>query len=217
MLTKYLRRQKIPSDRCETCRKFLTSAEKDMGYCKSCAAKEIKLIQKSIGLRFLCCMLLIALVFFVSYYVRNSAVEGELVFSDVYARVIVEERASVNMLIPLPFSGAVLAINRHAFRAMFEPAPQTELLRAVLIASGSFGGRFKLKSDKYRSRIAEAQVQAATVERSFTMGSPHSQESTGLLLIEIFLTVISGPFFFVYRPYRIIKLRAYIKETEGQI
>jgi len=139
---------------------------------------------------------MIVLVFLVSHYGRNRGIAAE------YG----------NMSIPIVF-GSYITINGHAFMRMFEPSESTELRRIAVIFFASFGAKVSLRSDKYKSRTAEAQLGASRIEGAFAMGSIHSQESAGLLFMEIFLTVISGPFFIFYRPYRIIKLSKYIKDS----
>lgn len=168
-----------------------------MGYCRDCAFLEIRAIKKSIALRFLAGFLLIAFVSMVSSYARQNAVEAD------YG----------NMSIPL--TGAYVTINGTAFRQMFEPAEATIRLRTFILFIAPFGGRIRRADEKYRSHIAEAQVNAVGIERSFVMGSAHSQESAGMLFFEAIIAVISGPFFFFYRPIRIIKLRKYIRSIEG--
>ena len=182
-------------ERCVLCRKFLKPNQLDMGYCYTCAVLEIAAIKKSIALRFLAAAFLIALVFFVSRYASANGYQGE----------------HGNMVIPLVTG--TLTINGHAFRQMFEPTPAAEALRTFALFFGPFGGRIRKKDEKYNSHIAAAQLNAATVERSFAMGSAYSQESAGMLFIEIALSVISGPFFFVYRPLRMRRLKAYAEDN----
>lgn len=184
-------------ERCEICRKFLTLRQLDIGYCILCARKEILNIKKSLVIRVIVSIVLILLVFSVSYYARNRAIAAE----------------HGNMSIPIGIGGHI-TINGHAFERMFEPTEGMELRRIIFFFFASFGAKVSLRNDKYKSKTAEAQLGAARIEGAFAMGSIHSQESAGLFFMEMFLTVISGPFFLFYRPYRIMKLSKYIQNSQ---
>jgi len=180
--------------RCFLCRRFLSDTQKQTGFCADCALLEIKKMKRRIRVSAIIGAALVAMVFSAVYYARVTSFELD-----------------GNIFVPVFFG--YLSYNSHAFSALIYPEPLYSLLFALLCFFAPFADRVNLQYETHRNQ-AELDLYKSEplTGRMVASSGTHRMDSAGVFMVEILLSIISGPLFFVYRPIKILQLSNYVKK-----
>jgi len=185
-------------EECRTCLKTLDGDNTKIGYCNECAAKEVQKLKKRIKTSFCVSILLMVLVTLLCHYVRSAAFVSDT------------EGYVGDMFIPV-FS-LNLAMNARTFQNLFYPSRTAWFIFLAVCFFAPFSSFVQVDYNTYR-RKAETNLFTRGVFNDVAtgMGSTRSDDA-GLFIVSVLISALSGPYFFVYRLYKLKTLSAYLRE-----
>jgi len=188
-------------DRCtyEYCRKFLKEDEKMIGICRDCAELSIAGYKKMFRLR---SIIGVAIIGFVFLFVP-----------------LLNQSLSLNNVVAIPLGNFSLTANIWSFERIALVGVIGVIYLIVLCYLLAFARKVKLEtlSGYFRSKLDSRGIVSTqgVVQTGVAMGrfggSPDAYGRIGITVIEIFASIISGPFFFAHGLYTLRKLSAYVK------
>ena len=181
------------SDRCKTCRRRLSGELAHIGFCEECIVKEIVNIKKRLRISAMIGAVVTATVFAAIYYAKSNAFEFE-----------------GDMFIAVPFGH--LIYNTRSFNSMTSLSVSAHILLALACFLAPFGSRVRLDFDTQRSKAEVDIYKSDPISGRMAAGSSaHRTDVAGMFIFEIMVSAVSGPFFFVYRIYKLRQLTNYSK------
>ena len=186
--------------KCKTCYSALSDENRRIGVCVDCAEKEAKKIKRRIIISSIAGLIFIVLAFSAIYYMRTNAytsVDGSAVY------------------IPIFMYG--LTFNVQSFIALVTfslPELIITVLILFLLPFGSF-----VKWDFFSPRHeAENNIQnfEPQTAKSISEQGSNKLDDVGMFIFSFFILIISGPFFFVYRLYKLRQVSNYVKKLANE-
>ncbi len=183
--------------RCKRCYDILTDDNKHLGLCDSCMEKEIVRLKRRIITSFVVSAVLITLVLLIHSYVNS-----------VY---YYEDTTQTNVVIPL-FQGSMM-LRAVPFHEIFQPSPAGGFLFLVICFFLPFSAfvQFEYKTQRYKAEQKVYEMQDPLVVRMVASSQGHRMDDVGLFIAAAVLSVFSGPYYFLYRFYRLRQLKDYIR------
>lgn len=184
--------------KCKSCYKPLEGDNVRIGLCDTCAANQIPKLKKRIKTSFFVSFVLLALVFLVRQYVRSAAYVSDT------------EGYVGDIFIPI-FSGN-LAMNARMFQSLFYPSRTAWLIFLAICFFAPFSSFVQVDYNTYR-RKAETNLFTSGVFNDVATGmSSTRSDDAGLFIVSVIVSALSGPFFFVYRFYKLKTLSDHLKQ-----
>ena len=173
-------------ERCKYCSRFLTDEQKAMNrtLCIDCAKNIISGIMKSFRIRAVLGVICIAAVFMFIHYMRLNAFE----YGEGVLRVI---------RVPVVF-GRYLTYRPAAFENIMNFTLAQQIMLAVLVFTAPFAKRVRFGMDGYQTFSTQNAPNASTSSHPMVFHGRGYSDRFGAWLSEMFLTIISGPYFFVH-------------------
>ena len=195
------------NERCllKYCRKFLKEDEKAVGICKDCAKLSVMSYKKMF---------------------RSRSILGGLIISFVLLFVpLLNQALNLNDVVVIPFHSP-LSISIWSFDTVASIGFIGIIGLVTLCYFLAFAGRVKFENifgffqQKLDSRGQDIGASAQALQVNGTVGrfgaSPDVYGRVGITIIELFISFISGPFFFVYGIYRHRQLTIFIREDDSR-
>ena len=174
----------ITEGNCRKCYAPIAGENISIGVCGRCAEKELQEIPKRIRKSLIGGVIMVAVVLLIGMYVRANAFESPL--------------PEYQDAVLIPILGGNMAISDRAFENI--------LLLCFFLPSSSF---ITLQYNTYRHQAETNIFKSGLVFRDVGTSVNQRMDDIGLFVISVLLSVISGPFFFVYRFVRMRKLKMY--------
>lgn len=189
-------------ERCKYCRRFLTDEQKahNKAFCTLCARGVIEGIKKSFVIRGVLGIICIAAVFMFIHHMRLNALEYDHGFMS-------------EMHVPIMF-GRYITYRMDTFNAIMNFTIAQQVTLAALVFMMPFARRVRFGMDSYYtfsrqySSNAHASDHPYLIQGGDTRGN---MDRLGMLISELFISVISGPFFFVHGTITIARISSYAK------
>lgn len=190
-----MKKNTITEGNCRKCYAPIVGENISIGVCRRCAEKELQAIPKRIRKSLVGGVIMVAVVLLIGMYVRANAFESP--FPEYQDAVLI------------PVLGGNMAISDRAFENIFyptEPGRTIFLLLCFFLPSSSF---ITLQYNTYRHQAETNIFKSGLVFRDVGTSVNQRMDDIGLFVISVLLSVISGPFFFIYRFVRLRKLKMY--------
>ena len=185
----------ITEGNCRKCYAPIAGENISIGVCGRCAEKELQEIPKRIRKSLIGGVIMVAVVLLIGMYVRANAFESPL--------------PEYQDAVLIPILGGNMAISDRAFENIFYPSELGRtifLLLCFFLPSSSF---ITLQYNTYRHQAETNIFKSGLVFRDVGTSVNQRMDDIGLFVISVLLSVISGPFFFVYRFVQMRKLKMY--------
>ena len=189
-------------DRCisEYCRKFLKENEKMIGLCKSCAELRVAKYKKIFRFR--------------------SIIGGAIIGFLLLFLPLMNQIFALNDLVVISLGNLALPINIWSFERIASIGFIGIIYLIILCYLLAFARKVKLETifsyfqQKLDNRGQDIGGPAQVLTGARFGASPDAYGRVGVTVIELFVSLISGPFFFVHGIYKYRQLSAYISELE---
>ena len=185
--------------RCRACQLVLADKNKPIGVCDNCAETEVRKIKRRMVISSIVGIVFIILVFSAIHYARENA------YIDVK-----------NGAAYVPVSNMLkLAFNLPFFEGVTNLSLPKIFVTALICFFMPFGSFVKIDFFSPRHE-AEKNIQIfdAQAAKSMSTQSYGKLDDVGMFLFSFFLLFISGPFFFIYRIYKIWQISGHIKALD---
>ena len=188
-------------ERCKHCRKFLTDEQKraDRTLCLDCADSVLAGIKKSFRIRAVLGVLCIALVFAFIHYMRMNAFEyGE----------------GVLRVIRVPTVFGYLTYRPAAFENIMNFSFVQQIMLGAVVFTIPFAKRVRFGMDSYYTFSMQYTSKSHTSDHPYLItqaASRGSGDRLGLLISELLLTLVSGPYFFIHGAVTMWKMKRYVE------
>ena len=184
--------------RCKACYNILTDENKNIGVCGDCAGKEVKKIKRRIIISSIIGIIFIVAVFSALHHARVNTIfssDGNIAY--------------------VPVLKTYWAFNFPVYESITNLSLQKIFIIALKCFFLPFGSFVKIDffSPRHEAEKNIQNYEAQTAKSMSTQGY-NKLDDIGLFLFSLFLLLISGPFFFVYRLYKLRQISAYIKTFE---
>jgi len=190
--------RKKTSERCEYCRKFLSKNQISTGICPDCAEKVISGIWQSIKIRTVIGILFVTAVFILIHYMRINSFE--------YGT------APLNVM-RVPVFWGYLTYNVRTFNWIVNSSPVEQIHLALLCFLIPFAKRVRFGVGAFYTFSTKHMEKTHASDHPYFISATTARggaDRAGLLICELFLSAVSGPFFFIHRIYMINRLSAYV-------
>ncbi len=171
-----------------------------LGFCERCAPVEQKKVKKRILISTIAGVVLVALVVWAFYYARDTH--------------FVSEQTGYKGDIFIPTFFGHLAFNAKTFyRVMEYPIwiKSLILLFCFCIPSSAF---VKLEYQTHRHKAEQDLYKVGTYVANMTATSNNQRmDDAGMFIMSLIVSALSGPFFAVYRVYKLRVLQKYLGKT----
>lgn len=180
--------------KCVSCYKPLPEEGRTIGLCGECATREIAKLKKRMKVSLAVSVVLLLIVFAVRFYVCTHYFIGD------YGEVIV------------PAFFGTMMFNVKSFQRIFYPTFLSGTLFLAFCFFAPFSSFVNIEYNTYRHK-AEQQLYKTDPFGGMTVASANKQrtDDAGLFIVSVMLSVISGPYFFVRRVYKLRQLSNYVR------
>ncbi len=186
------------SDKCKICYKPLSPENINIGFCKECVPKEITKLKKRIKISTIIGVILIIIVFVAIYYAKSTAFVSNV------------NGYKGDIFIPIFFG--YVALNERAFNTITNLSLSMHILLATVCFLVPFASYINLGINTYRHEAETNLYDLEPITGSVLAGyGNHKVDEIGFFVISIILSIVSGPFFFIYKLYKLRQLSNYIK------
>lgn len=179
--------------KCKVCQKALSGANIRIGYCDECAEKEYGKLKKRILISTVIGIMLAALVFCIYYYICST-----YFISDEYGY-------KGDIFIPVPFGH--LVFNAKSFNRIMNYTVPVQILLLFFCFCMPFSSLIQLE---YKTHRHQAELDLYKVDHLIgsmaARTNSQRMDDAGMFIISLLLSAVSGPYFFVYRLYMLIRL-----------
>ena len=183
---------------CRDCYKELTERGARLGVCRNCAGKEVKKLRKRL---------------IVSFLVGDALVGSVLAFRNHICSVYYFQKPGGDVVVPL-FFGNVL-VNDQFFFDMFYPSRTGGILFLAICFFAPFSSFIRIDYPTFRHQAELDMLKMEPFTAKYAASSNHQrQDDVGIFLVSCILSAVSGPFLFVYRIYRLVRLSAALKRGD---
>jgi len=184
-------------ERCKYCSKFLTDAQKQEArdLCLDCAQNIFTRLRKSFRIRTVLGVLCVILVFLFIQYMRMNAFEyGEGVFRTIH--------------VPTVFGYMTYRPATFANIMGFSFAQQ--IMLGVLVFTVPFLRRVRFGMDSYHTFGKQEITGGNASSHPMVFHGRGQGDRMGMLIAELFMSIVSGPYFFVHGLVTMWKMGRYI-------
>lgn len=184
--------------KCGSCYKPLSDESKSIGLCRECAVKEIAKLKKRMVRSLAVSVLLVILIFVIQGYVHAAYYMGD----------------HGEVLVPAFFG--TMMFNLKSFNRVFYPTMASGILFVAFCFFAPFTSFVNIEYTTYRHK-AEQQLYKTDPFGGMAAAGANKQrtDDAGLFIASLLVSVISGPFFFVQRVYKLWKLSNYVGKTSA--
>ena len=185
-------------DRCKTCRSRLADENKQIGFCRECAEKEVLKIKKRMTVSTAAGVVLVITVFLMLNYAHAMAFIPD------------DSRYAGSVFIPTFFG--YLTFNMRAFEAMTRLSPFRNIFLGLICFFLPFASYVKLDFNSIRDKAEMDlyRLEPLSGGQSASAGGPRL-DGVGMFVISVLLSIVSGPFFFAYKMFKFRQLSDYLK------
>ena len=181
------------SEKCKTCYSRLSAENIRYGFCPECAKKEVQKLKRRMIVSSIVGTALIVIVFIAIRQARTTAFVPE------------SNRYDGSMFIPTFFGH--LAFNARVFDSITNLSLQNSILLGIFCFIIPFGSYVRLEFNSYREKAEIDLYRLEPLSGGQSAGSTGPRlDGVGLFVITIILSILSGPFFFVYRLFKLRQL-----------
>lgn len=185
-------------ERCKTCYDFLSAENTDLGFCKECAAKEIPKLKKRILISSIIGVILVILAFSAIYYARSN--------------FIISDRRGSEGDVFIPTFLGYLGLNIRAFNAMTNLSVAKRIFLGLVCFLAPFGSYIQLEIHSFRRKTETELYSSEPISGNIAAKAGVEKiDDISLFIVSLILSALSGPFFFLYRPYKLVQLSNYLK------
>lgn len=188
------------SDRCKICLSLLSAQNIPIGLCTECAAKEIKKLKNRIWLSTIFGAIFAIIFLTAVRYARTT--------------YFVSDMAGYEGDVFLPFFYGHFAFNARAFDKILNLSIPAQLLIAAICFFIPFSSYVSFGANTYRHKAELDIYKLEPISGNYISGfGSHRMEDVGLFMVSILLSIVSGPFFYIYKLYKLRQLSHYVKGT----
>lgn len=185
--------------KCCSCYKPLSEEGKSIGLCRECTGKEIAKLKKRMVRSLAVSVLLVILIFVIQGYVHAAYYMGD----------------HGEVLVPTLFG--TMMFNFKSFNRVFYPTMASGILFVAFCFFAPFSSFVHIEYNTFRHKAEQQLYKTDPFGGQMVAGAGNQRtDDAGLFIASCLLSVVSGPFFFVQRVYKLKKLSDYVgKESAG--
>ena len=169
-----------------------------LGYCETCIADEFTRLKKRIIRSALIGACLTAFLIAAYHYMQMNYFRSEM------------RGYEGDIFIPV-FQG-FLALNANSFNRIMNCSILMKVWIVVFCFSLPFSSFVKIEYKTYRHKAEQELYQVGTYVGNMSASSNHQRmDDAGLFIVSLLVSAVSGPFFLIYRLYKMLQIGRYIK------
>lgn len=189
------------TEKCKVCQADISQTYERVDLCVNCAKKEIHTLAHRIKRSCIFGLIFVMVVFLSIFYARTTYFVSDL------------SKYKEAVFVPL-FSDFYFTFNQKTFYSMLNMSTNKQVLLYALCFLIPFGKYFNLRNNTFRFAQEAKASQLDNRTSSIIVGSSHLLlEDIGLFIVSVLISALSGPFFFVYRPYKMWRLSTYVQNN----
>lgn len=189
--------------KCKVCQKPLSGGNVRIGYCDECAEKEYGKLKKRVLISTVIGIVLVVLVFCAYRYAGST-----YFISDDYGY-------KGDIFIPVPFGH--LVFNAKSFNRIMNYSVPVRILFLFFCFCIPFSSLIQLEYKTHRHQAELDLYKADHLSGSIAAGTNSQRmDDAGLFIMSLLFSAVSGPYFFIYRFYMLIRLTDYKKTEKRQ-
>ncbi|MBQ6835204.1 MAG: hypothetical protein IJO55_12430 [Lachnospiraceae bacterium] len=178
---------------CPRCYDSMGIDSAKIGVCDKCAEKELKAIPKRIVKSFVISILLVTAVLLLCQYCRT------------HAYVSADPKEQDNIFLPYLFG--TMRFRKAAFMNMIYPTKLGGAIFLLICFFAPFSSFIQIPYNTYRHTAEAKLFSGGLIFRDLTGTNATKMDDAGIFIVNVLLSLLSGPFMFVYRFWRWRKLK----------
>lgn len=187
------------SARCKRCQTELAGENIKVGFCDECAPKEIEKLKKRIIRSLIIGIALILLAVGIRIYCCSVSYVGK------YEEIIV------------PVLGINLMFKESSFRNLFYPSTVRAIVILAICFFAPFGSWVQIEYNTYRHKAEQDLYKVDPFAGRMVAGSNNQRnDEVGIFIFSVIVSALSGPYFFVYRLFKLKQLKNHLSKNKGQ-
>jgi len=185
---------------CPRCYDSMSIDNAKIGVCDKCAEKELQAIPKRIKKSFVISILLVAAVLLLCQYCRTNAF------------MAADPKEQDNIFLPILFG--TVKFRKAAFLSMIYPSKIGGTVFLLICFFAPFSSFIQIQYNTYRHTAEAKLFSGGLIFRDLTGTNATKMDDAGIFIVNVLLSLLSGPFMFVYRFWRWRQLKQYMANKE---
>lgn len=199
-----MKTKQVRTYRCKKCNGLLEGEFQKLKYCPRCLPDEWKKLKRRVIVSSIAGIFIAALIIWGYYYARNHH--------------FVSTETGYKGDIFVPTFWGYLAFNAKTFTRVMNYSAGLKAFLVFFFFCTPFSSFVKIEYQTYRHKAEQELYRIGSFEGKLAASSNNQRmDDAGMFLMALFISAVSGPFFFVYRFYKLFQIAKFMKTAGGAV